>query len=303
MPVFAQDVLGEGVTRIRRMPMRLPFIRNELDQWIRRWLFSNRTDSRCWEQIEAVVYARARARARRYQFSPADGEDRIGEVFLHLLVLLEACDPASIRDFDAYIGCVIENVFKTHIRRSKPVWTLLKDEIVETLRGRRGATGFALWKGSPEALAGYAIWEGAHVRATSRYLQLQEDARPLREHVQAQGRPEAMELPALLAAVFNWLGTPLPVGELTSLVFDLRGLQERLYVPVDSLDRSSDPVADAAAALMTAELLQTIAAAFRQLHIEITLRHLVRPFNKLVDGLGETEGQINNCEHTGQHRY
>lgn len=71
-----------------------------------------------------------------------------------------------------------------------------------------------------------------------------------------------MPLPELLKAIFDWLETPLPVNELTTLVFNLQGLQER---------RSEPPPPDLPDGGITSlgavdeELLQAIAEAFRRL--------------------------------------
>lgn len=242
-----------------RLPMPFLSWRRSLDAAIRAWCASGQADGDGWQEIETEVRARAHKRAKRYGFSPDDREDLSGEVILRLLRLLRLRGDESIRDFDKFTWRVIDNTCKRQIQRNKPVWTKLKGEIIETLRGKRGAVGFALWDG--DEMGGYEVWNAGGIRYTPRYVELQQDDRPLRRYLNGLGRPERMPLPALLKAVFDYLETPLAVNELTTLVFNLQGLQEIGGEPPMPLDEMShSPVEE-----VDGDLLQAIAAAFHRL--------------------------------------
>lgn len=70
-----------------------------------------------------------------------------------------------------FVWQVIDNACKRQIRRDKPVWTRLKGEIVEALRGKRGAVGFALWEFRDDEMGGYAVWKDESIRWTQRYIE------------------------------------------------------------------------------------------------------------------------------------
>lgn len=245
--------------------MRFPALRRSLNASIRIWWASQQQDIDSWKDVEVEVRTRAAKRASRYGLSPDDGEDAASEAFARLLRLLQCRGTAGIRDFDPYVNCIIDNLCKGQIRRDKPVWTRLKVDIVETLRGRRGARGFAIWSygsvGKPqrEELAGYADWAGQPVSWNARYAELHTEMPALQGHLLSMGSPDEIPLPQLLSAIFNWVGTPLPVNDLTSLVFDLQRLQERECEPC-SPDLVASPTI-----MMDEELLRAIAHAFRML--------------------------------------
>ena len=245
--------------------MRLPTLRRSLDAPIRAWYSSQLWDEDCWGEIESEVRARAVQRARRYQLSLDDREDVTNEACLRVWQFLHAHAAERVQNFDGYINYLIENLCKGQIRRDKPVWTRLKGEIVETLRGRRGSAELALWKGAKEDVGGYAVWTGRDVQWTPRYAEYQRDMRSLRHHVSALGRPDRAKLPDLLGAIFGWLGTPLPVNELTSLVFDLRELQEVRNETTELLVEGAALGDDIETGFLQTVVLQQIAEAFRQL--------------------------------------
>ncbi len=232
MHAIASAQPKETAARPWRRPMDFLSLRPSLDKLIRAWCESGQKDDDGCKKIADEVRARADKRAKRYGFSPEVHEDVAGEVMLGLLRLLRSRGVEHVRDFDKFAWRVIDNACKRQIRRDKPVWTKLKGEIVETLRGKRGAVGFALWEFGDDEMGGYENgWKGEGVRWTPRYVEFQQDDRPLRRYVDSVGRPERMPLPDLLKAIFNWLETPLPVNELATLVFHLQGLQERKSEP------------------------------------------------------------------------
>jgi hypothetical protein len=245
--------------------MRFPALRRSLDALIRTWYAPYPVDEDRWGPIESEVRARAAHRAKRYQLSLDDREDMTSEVCLRLWQFLHTDAAGRVYNFDAYISHLIENLCKGQIRRDKPVWTRLKGEIMETLRGRRGATEFALWKNGKEDVGGCAVWIGRDVQWTPRYAQCQQDVRSLWHHVSAAGRPEQTKLPELLGALFDWLDTPLPVNELTSLVFELQGLQEVRSEPPQPGSEAAAATTDVETGFWQTALLRQVTEAFHQL--------------------------------------
>jgi hypothetical protein len=246
--------------------VRFPLFRRSLDAAIRAWNTTRSVDDERWLPVEAAIRNRVNARLRRYRLPAAESEDMTEEVCLLLLSVMQSPSADHIGNFDAYVNRLIENVCKAQIRREKPIWTHLKAEIVETLRGRRGATGFALWRGVREELAGYADWDGRNFEATDSYVAWQQDARDLRGYIESLGEAARKDVSKLLAALFNWFGTPLPVNQLTSVVFDLQGLQE-IHREAPEAIQESIPSREESVGEQVARsaLMQGIAQAFGEL--------------------------------------
>lgn len=241
--------------------MKGPSWRRRLDADIRKWLQSKQADDACWREIENAVRNRVRSRAHRYELTIEDAEDLGSEVLLRLLSVLRSGAEERIADFDAYVSRMIDNACKKVIQRDKPVWTLLKDQIVVILRSGRGQEGFAHWKHQHGELGGYIVWQGQGPRGTAHYLDFQQGDGQLRKHLWRLGDPEKMKLPQLLSLIFNWLGSPMRVNELTSLVFALKRCRETESVSFEDL--ANEPFALDES--VDSELVQAIADSYGKL--------------------------------------
>jgi hypothetical protein len=198
-----------------------------LDGLVRTWLASDRKCSHTWSSIEEEVRFRTIRRARRFGLPQESWDDLLGEVYLNMLRVLNSPRAMYVESFDAYVLSIIQNMCRREIIATTPVWSKLKADVVETLRGRRAARGFALWISGGVVLGGYAEWESQLSSKNPSYLLLQNESDQLRAYVYRLGAPEQMDLGELLSAIFNWLGRPFQINELTSLIFAFRGLKER----------------------------------------------------------------------------
>ncbi|HEV8131986.1 MAG TPA: hypothetical protein VGQ81_12095 [Acidobacteriota bacterium] len=219
--------------------MPLPLVAGSLDQSIRAWWSSGQHNDSSWQPIESEIRKRVKRRIRRFGLLPQDHEDIISEIFVSLLGLLRSRGTTPIRQFEIYVDRVADNLCKRSIRRVNPVWTQLKDSIVETLRGRRRARGFSIWNSSRGPLAGYAIWEGEEVRWTERYSELQLSRASLEQYL-STGRQ--LELDDLLSGILNWLGTAVPLNEIVNIIFELKGLREFQPESISDIENVSSAV-------------------------------------------------------------
>lgn len=218
-----------------------------------------------WPELEARVRAVAESRSRRRGIPPDDAEDIAGDACLRLLQLVRAPSGATVANLDAYIRRIVDNLCTEHIRQEKPEWTRLKAAIVETLRGRRGVTGLALWRAESGAVGGYEAWCGRDVEWTARYTECQHDLRGLRRHIQKAAGHDDPRLPDLLAAILDWVATPVPVNVLTYLVFEVRGLEERQRERMEDAERIVPDHGGTEQCVLRRLLVRDIAPAFLRL--------------------------------------
>lgn len=217
---------------MRSLPAaRMRLLRRSLDEPIR--AASRSSTAPEWEFVVSEIRHRVARRCRRYDLPAEEREEIEGDMLATLVETLRANGAETIRRFDPYVDVLIDNLCKGRIRQRHPVWTRLKDEIVEILRGRRTARGFALWRSQTGDLGGYASWEGRPLCWTERYLEMQRDLAGLQRHVQSIGNLHALSVARLLDAVFAWCGTPIPLPELASTLFKLRDLREIEWQEID----------------------------------------------------------------------
>jgi hypothetical protein len=250
-----------------KLRVRSLFNRTDVDARVRRWhaCFGTPEDATLWNEIEQAVRERVRSQNARFRFSSTDLEDIQQDVQVQLWPCLALETASRVRDYDAFVNAVVRNAFKRRIRQGKPIWSGLKDEVIEVLRGKRAAMGFAVWRCAGRELCGYDVWEGSDVRSTPGYLAMIEDARPLRRHVSRTLDPQRTALPELMKAVFDWLGTPVSVNELTTLLFDLRGEAERGSVPLASTHDLRSPIEGPEKSALRNAALAALAPAFAEL--------------------------------------
>ncbi len=174
-----------------------------------------------------------------------DAEDLHGEALLQLLARLQAfrADPEgrAIGNFRGYVAVTTYNACYEYLRRKYPQYQHLKNRLRYLLTHQ---PGFALWEGENAVwLCGLARWRTAHRSDahSGRLQQISDDPQSFAQTALAGRPPERMNLADLLAALFDWLGHPVELDQLVTLVARLCGVTERI---VESESDHSEDSAD-----------------------------------------------------------
>jgi DNA-directed RNA polymerase specialized sigma24 family protein len=187
--------------------------------------------------VQGIVRRRLRL-APGASWGGEDAEDLVGEAIAKLVARLQALrDHGSpdgksatdrISDLRAYTATVASSVCEEHLRRKYPERRRLKNRVQYLLTHR---ADFDLWEADDgEWYGGFEAWRGRCSRAG-----WGERLRRLRDHMaefeQAAlgGRRASQQNPfELVSAVFRWVGGPVELDELVSLLRDLWEIHEEV---------------------------------------------------------------------------
>jgi hypothetical protein len=160
-----------------------------------------------------------------------DAEDVRGEVLEQLVKRLRDLPnhPGGepIGDFRAYVAGTTYRAGDQYLRRKFPERWNLKRRLRYLLTHQ---AGFALWEGPDGAwLGGFAAWvrEGRALSRTRRYVQLLDGPQAFAAAVWPHADVSRLNSAELLAALFDWVGSPLELDDLVSIVADLQGLRDQ----------------------------------------------------------------------------
>ncbi len=191
--------------------------------------------------------------------------DEHQEALRQLIVALRKCkaDPEhnSIRNFTHYTASVAKHVRLGQRRLARPEFTALKEELRRLLRAE---AEFALWKAETgNQLCGLAEWPGQSALPTrsERLARLSHDPLGCEDEVLHERNARLIKNEELLAAVFQWLGHPFKLDELTEIIFEWKRISAFVVVPEpdpDDDDRSLSEIVPASGPLPDEE------AAYRE---------------------------------------
>lgn len=177
--------------------------------------------------IVSAIIARKLGLARRADgIPPQDAEDVQNDAVVKLLGRLRKCregdtqdgtGPAVIADFRGYVAVTSFHCCYEYLRRRHPHWYRLKNRVRYALEKYEA---FGLWQDErQEWLGGLAAWGGPLRRRDSEKLQQLRGSPNGPETTQGRGDAFVnLSLAEQLEAVFHWLGHPVEVDELVSLL-------------------------------------------------------------------------------------
>jgi len=190
------------------------------------------------EQRENVIAPGIRQRIeehlRRRGVRGDDLEELTSEAMVRLVQSASQPGATPLANPGQYALAVASNLFADYVRRARPRWSHLKRCVLSVLEHPQGARLFARWRTGAEWVCGLRWWEGRRFHPTPRYLALQEDPADFRASLQGGRHPEEMPLGELMAALLAWIGTPLEMDDLVTLLARLRGIEEAVAVPLDA---------------------------------------------------------------------
>ena len=164
-----------------------------------------------------------------------DADDFRQDVYVSLLKQLQKrerdSDASSIRDLNAYAWQIIRTTWHQYLARKRPQRYHLKNNLRHLLKTQRG---FALWDDENDLLCGFAVWRDQRMPfdRTRRYQQLLDDPRIAPSDKEAA----RMSWADLLAAIFNWIGSPIELDDLVKIVAELKGIKDLPTQPLQGGD-------------------------------------------------------------------
>ncbi len=214
------------------------------------YLGSSGTDNRTYEELLArIVRQLVHKAVARYPTTDLDDfEDECVAAVWCKIATLASGDTAtsSITNLEAFVRQAVHNRYCDCIRRKRPKWYNLKLELMETLSGKTGVSGFAIWQCQKTGarMCGYAQWEQESRSATAKCRWLIDNQEKFRSHFLEKRDPRELPLYELTAAVLDYCGGPVELDTLTGCIAEL--LQAKNEDPL-SIDTVSDPDSDSSA--------------------------------------------------------
>jgi RNA polymerase sigma factor (sigma-70 family) len=185
------------------------------------------------EHVDPVVREVSRRSLRLIGVSSgednAQAEDLRSDVVVDLLARLGKLktDPSeeAIADLRGYVAVMATHACYRYLRRKHPQRHILKEKLRYLLTRQNG---LALWKNDEgETLAGFAAWRAREIKVASDRLEAltRNPAACVPAELSVRERGQARPA-ALLAAIFDYAGGPLPLDALVNLVARLWGIED-----------------------------------------------------------------------------
>lgn len=207
--------------------------------------------------IDEILQAKRR-RTQGHDVDVADVASAAREYLLRQLALLRSGERETpLRDFRAYVATVTYSAWAEALRARHPQRALLLNRIRYLLENRTTQSGFAIWSDAGGAQwCGFRDWRGRTGGATPKRHWLLVDPAAAARDAFARQDPSALILPALISQLFRWLGGPIELRDLTSVVAELTGVTGSSAAAPDDDLRRIDPGHSPAEELVWKEYLR-----------------------------------------------
>ncbi len=177
-------------------------------------------------EVRAFLRRRLRVRGDFLENAATQAEQDAAELYCGILGIVGAelrrarnGERPPLERPAAYARRVAAAEFSRYLRERNPERARLRDRLADLLDGRTTQKGFARWCAADgDLLCGFAAWQAARAperQAALRCRQLAEEPAPASPALR-----EALESPnpaALVAALLDWLGGPVPFDEFVEL--------------------------------------------------------------------------------------
>ena len=198
----------------------------------------------------------------------AQAEDIRGDVVVYLLARLRKlkADPReeAIADLRGYVAVMANHACHRYLRRKHPQRHILKEKLRYLLTRQNG---LALWTSDQgETVAGFAAWRAGRMEAAADRLETltRSPAACVPAELSAREAGSARAA-ALLAAIFDYAGGPLPLDALVNAVARLWGIEDHEEADEEVLARVADGRAGAGAELEARQYLGLLWEEIKQL--------------------------------------
>jgi RNA polymerase sigma factor (sigma-70 family) len=188
--------------------------------------------------INGVIRYKLRLSASRAT-QQAEADDLYQEVILQLLAQLQRFRKMPgghpITDVRGMAAVIAHRTCSRWMRNQFPERHALKNRLHYLLTRQ---LGFALWQdedGKP--VAGFAVWQGQKKPVTAARLGTLAEVEGLAAHIRMLKSGKQEELGDALAAIFNYVGSPIEFDDLVNTLSTLLGIRDQ---PLESLDEGED---------------------------------------------------------------
>lgn len=153
----------------------------------------------------------------------------------------EGC--SAIENIEAFVRQAVHNRYCDAIRRKRPKWYSIKLELMETLSGKTGVHGFALWQ-CPKTgvrMCGFSDWQGQYRSATAKCRVLLDDRDRFKSQYLGNREPRELPIYELVGCVFDYCGGPVELDTLTGCIAELIQARNEDLLSIDAVpDTESD---------------------------------------------------------------
>jgi len=178
------------------------------------------------------------------------------EQLMRQLALLRDGEREPIRDLRGYVASITYSAWAEMLRARYPQRAMLFNRLRYLLEDRTTQKGFAIWPDEDGAKwCGLAPWRGRTGGATPKRHWLLLDPRAAAAEALNGADPTTLILPELLARLLHWLGGPIELRDLTSLLSELLGYAKGSVSPSEEEVVQIDPRASPAEELVWKEYL------------------------------------------------
>jgi DNA-directed RNA polymerase specialized sigma24 family protein len=178
--------------------------------------------------------------------SRQDAEDLHGDVLVRIVSQLRVLkinpDVSPIRDLRSYTAVATYHAFHEYLRDKHPQRSRLKNRLRYFLTHQ---PGFGLWvTRDGQWLAGFADWQKGEEERSSAVpsTELFEGFQAMVSAAASQPKLDRLSLGDVLGAVFRWVGGPIELDQLVSVVADLHGIKDRSSSRLDDAATASERV-------------------------------------------------------------
>lgn len=270
---------------------------------LERFYATNGEDRTADRELTALVECVRPLIRQRLRTKGAEGEDieeLCGETITRIIEAIRsshAPDGRRIAICYHYVLTSADHVFADYLRRLRPNWYRLRRRILYLLdvRGSKDSEvpsaahpeGTETTKGSPfarwylryDCFGGFARWHGQSFQQTNTYRAFCANRNLLSSQRLQHRDPAHLPLPELLAHLFQWLGTPLEVDELTTHVAALQQVSDAPSLSLDALaeagEREMGDILPEATSDVAEVVLSDIAAANLQTRLWSIVQELL----------------------------
>ncbi|MBV8899435.1 MAG: hypothetical protein JOY92_04905 [Verrucomicrobia bacterium] len=158
-----------------------------------------------------------------------------------LLRLRSEPGAGGLANFAAYVAKTAYDAWNDYTYARHPRLTKVRHRLQYLLQNRTSQKGFAIWEGSDGQLwCGFAAWERCEPDIAERNLRhalLAEDAVTATAAAFAQVDPKRLTLPEVTAGLLRWLGGPVELHTLASVIAELLDIGDLAPAALDAKDR------------------------------------------------------------------
>ncbi|MEN3334824.1 MAG: hypothetical protein V7641_4189 [Blastocatellia bacterium] len=193
--------------------------------------------------IKNIIGNKLRVYPAASSFHAQDAEDICSEVILEALTRLRELrtNPHSlaINNFCSYVAAITYRACSEYLRKKNPQRASLKNKLRYILTR---SPGLALWQsGEGEWLCGLAAWRAEkHIRQPVQVQQWRDNPQRAEQDMFIEDDLLHKNPADLLAAIFNWLGSPIKFDDLICIVADLWKIRDSAGETAGAIEDTRD---------------------------------------------------------------